>query len=107
MIQKLVAVCAAIVFLGGCEPSPDRTQKTQPPNTAAMTSETGRYQIVFSPHVRADTFLLDTKTGEIWQMQVRADLTGEPTTWERMLREDNSTDEKDLEGSFPPKQKPH
>ena len=27
----------------------------------------GRYQVVFSPMVRADTFLLDTATGTIWQ----------------------------------------
>ena len=27
----------------------------------------GRYQIVFSPLVRADTFMIDTATGTVWQ----------------------------------------
>lgn len=29
---------------------------------------TQRFQIVFSPHVRADTFLLDTRKGRVWRM---------------------------------------
>jgi hypothetical protein len=26
----------------------------------------GRFQIVFSPHLRKDTYLLDTETGRVW-----------------------------------------
>ena len=33
-----------------------------------LTPTSGRYILVFSPHVRADTFLLDTIGGSTWQM---------------------------------------
>jgi hypothetical protein len=36
--------------------------RAEPPSPSV-----GRYQIVFSPTVRADTFLLDTATGTVWQ----------------------------------------
>jgi hypothetical protein len=38
--------------------------KSQPQAISAP----GRYQIFFSPNVRADTFLVDTSTGRIWRM---------------------------------------
>ena len=38
--------------------------KSQPQPISAP----GRYQIFFSPNVRADTFLVDTSTGRIWRM---------------------------------------
>jgi hypothetical protein len=31
------------------------------------TSRPGRYQIFFNPNARADTFLVDTQTGKVWQ----------------------------------------
>ena len=30
----------------------------------------GRYQILFSPHVRSDTFLLDTVSGDCYQQRI-------------------------------------
>ncbi len=42
----------------------------------------GRYVLYQHPTVRADQFLLDTKTGKIWQM-VKA--TDGSTIWEQML----------------------
>ena len=50
----------------------------------------GRFRIVFSPHARADTFLLDTQTGRVWQLM---GLNGEPTAWAPMTRLDNSQDQ--------------
>ena len=41
----------------------------------------GRYQIVFGPHARADTFLIDTQTGKIWTRTVFTFLQGEPQAW--------------------------
>lgn len=41
-----------------------------------------RYQIVFNPNVRADTFLLDTETGKIWRRAMFSDLPDQPTAWE-------------------------
>lgn len=44
-------------------------------------SATGRYQIFFSPNVRADTFLVDTSTGRIWRMAEFSDISMKPTAW--------------------------
>jgi hypothetical protein len=33
---------------------------------ASESSKPGRYQLFFSPHARADVYLLDTETGRIW-----------------------------------------
>jgi hypothetical protein len=41
----------------------------------------GRYQIVFGPHARADTFLLDTQTGKVWVRTAFTFLQGEPDAW--------------------------
>jgi hypothetical protein len=46
-----------------------------------------RFRIVFSPHARADTFLLDTQTGRVWQLM---GLNGEPTAWTPMTRLDSA-----------------
>jgi hypothetical protein len=43
---------------------------------------TGRYQIVFSPHVRADTFLLDSQTGRIWMQVKMTAFENDPIAWE-------------------------
>ncbi len=50
----------------------------------------GRFRIFFSPHARADTFLLDTQTGRVWQLM---GLNGEPTAWTPMTRLDTSEDQ--------------
>lgn len=52
-------------------------------------TEVGRYQIIFNPQVRADTFLLDTATGRIWQLTRFTDLKQEPSAWLYMSRLDN------------------
>ena len=48
-----------------------------------------RFRIVFSPHVRADTFLLDTETGRTWLRTAYTHLRGDPTAWEFQTRADN------------------
>ncbi|MFN0012099.1 MAG: hypothetical protein ACKVS8_10700 [Phycisphaerales bacterium] len=45
-----------------------------------------RFQIVFSPHMRRDTFLLDTTTGASWKMVGDKD-KDEITGWERLRKE--------------------
>lgn len=57
-----------------------------------------RYQIVVSPHLRADTFLLDTQTGRVWRQTTFSNLTDQPTVWEEMLREDNPLGGRGLTG---------
>ena len=39
--------------------------QTVPP---VQRSPDGRYQLFFSPHMRSDTFLVDTATGRVWRM---------------------------------------
>lgn len=60
-----------------------------PPRESAAGGAVGRYQIVISPHVRADTFLLDTATGRVWINTQFSDLKGEPTVWQVMDRVDS------------------
>ena len=50
----------------------------------------GRYVIVFSPIVRADTFLLDSQTGKVWELVTITDVNGQPRIWNAMDRVDSS-----------------
>jgi hypothetical protein len=56
-------------------------------------SNSGRYQIIFSPHLRADTFLVDTQTGKVWQKTSYAFLQGEPEAWLNVDRIDTPLEE--------------
>jgi hypothetical protein len=49
--------------------------------------ESGRFVMFKAPG--ADTFLLDTATGNVWQTMRMTDVDGQPTWWVRMYREDN------------------
>ena len=60
---------------------------TTRPETVSTSAP--RYQIVFSPHVRADTFLLDTATGQTWQQVQYTDIEGQPEIWRPRERPDN------------------
>lgn len=72
---------------GGTEQTPG------PSRTAIPPLLTGRFQVVFSPHDRGDTFLVDTMTGRVWQLQERPDLKGAPSVWEHMDRLDTNADD--------------
>jgi hypothetical protein len=52
----------------------------------------GRYQIVFNPNMRADTFLLDTATGRVWQFVQISDLKTQPMVWMYRWRVDNDNE---------------
>ncbi len=60
---------------------------------SAAPARDGRYTIFFSPHVRADTFLLDTATGKVWVLTKFSDLNGAPSAWDYMPRLDTAADE--------------
>ena len=51
-----------------------------------------RYQIVFTPDVPGDTFLLDTSSGRVWRMTHITDLKGEPDVWMYMWRVDSEAE---------------
>lgn len=81
--MRAIALLLLIGGLSGC----DQKTPTQAPAalSAAPPPQNGRFVIVFSPLVRADTFLLDTQSGRIWTPTKYEDLVGEPTVWEDML----------------------
>jgi len=65
-------VCAIVLILVGCavgQATKNWPTKTPKPSTEASTAQShaGRYQIFFSPHARADMYLVDTETGKIWK----------------------------------------
>lgn len=52
-------------------------------------SENGLYQIFFSPHARADAYLVDTKNGKVWTNVQYTDVQGTPTIWRCQERIDS------------------
>ncbi|MGB7585706.1 MAG: hypothetical protein WBM11_12735 [Terriglobales bacterium] len=61
---------------------------------AIQTSHVGRYQMFFSPHARADVYLVDTETGKIWKPititnATDTNLKGAPEVWVYQDRVDN------------------
>ncbi len=52
----------------------------------------GRYQMFFSPHARADVYLVDTKTGKVWTNVQYTDVQGQPTVWKYQERIDSEKD---------------
>jgi hypothetical protein len=63
----------------------------EPQQTQAQLAS-GRYQIVFSPHARAETFMIDTETGRVWQFTTFVDLDGDPHAWMSVPRIDSDSD---------------
>lgn len=47
-----------------------------------------RFVIWSNPNVRADTFLLDTWTGRVWELLTYTDIEGKPRIWQYMVRVD-------------------
>ena len=52
----------------------------------------GRYQVVFSPNARADTFMIDTESGKTWQFVTFTDIEGDPHVWKPVVRVDSDSD---------------
>jgi len=57
-----------------------------------QASGAGRYQVVFSPNARADTFMIDTETGKIWQFVTFTDIEGDPHVWRPVVRVDSDSE---------------
>jgi hypothetical protein len=80
----LILVVAGVSSFVTAQVTPDKR-----PAQIQATSGAGRYQIFFSPHARADTFLIDTQTGKIWSRTKYTDIKGEPEVWELEERLDS------------------
>jgi hypothetical protein len=75
-----VLAFATLALVSGLAKAEDQL----PPGFTTVKPEPGRYQIVASALVRADTFLLDTWTGRVWQIVI--DKAGSPL-WQEMYKE--------------------
>jgi hypothetical protein len=49
----------------------------------------GRYQIFMHPQFGGDQYLLDTATGQVWQLVKFGSLEGEPIAWRPMVKLDD------------------
>jgi hypothetical protein len=72
-----VAICSLVPIIGVAGEASEATMPL------------GRFQIVFSPHARADTFLVDTQTGQVWGYTKFTDVKGEPEAWISIPRLDS------------------
>lgn len=92
MSRKQIVILTALAFLtvGVTTFLMGQAAPTVSKQATTNTSQVGRYQIVFNPNMRADTFLLDTETGQTWvQSEVTTDTVGKRTIWVFRERVDN------------------
>lgn len=97
-MKKLFAV---VLILAGCvigqTAKAPQTKATPKAEASAPQSHVGRYQLFFSPHARADVYLVDTETGLIWKPITISNardtnLQAPPEVWVYQERVDNEKD---------------
>ncbi len=86
MKRLAFAIIAVSAIVGLSFAQTPRPQAPRPTQTARQATETGRYQIFFSPIARADVYLVDTATGKIWRPinitnAEQPGLSGTPQVW--------------------------
>jgi hypothetical protein len=91
MSRKKIFTLTALAFLivGFTSFLMGQAAPTTVKQAGANASQVGRYQIVSNPNVRADTFLLDTQTGNTWTPVEITNVKGQPTIWRFKERVDN------------------
>ncbi len=89
MIGRILVMAAMVLTIAATAFAQDLPKATVP---IAAAQAHGRYQIVISPFTERNTFLLDTETGAVWQLEVLATLNGEPLVWNLMPRANNDDD---------------
>lgn len=66
-------------------PSPPQSREaTVVSASTAPGTLPARFQLSFSPFARADTFLLDTQTGRVWQLTKFTSLKGDPIAFDEV-----------------------
>ena len=85
-----VVVIAATVLVAAL--AAQRQDTGRPANDRSGSIIEGRFQIVMRDGVRADTFLLDTQEGTVWQLTTITEIEGQPTVWLFMERIDSKAD---------------
>jgi hypothetical protein len=70
-MKKLVVVVIVLVVvacaIAQTAKAPQPVKQTTVVAAASSQSHVGKYQLYFSPHARADVYLVDTETGKIWR----------------------------------------
>jgi hypothetical protein len=69
-MKKLVVVIVFVVVACAIAQTAKAPQQSKIPTAVAAApaqSHVGKYQLFFSPHARADVYLVDTETGKIWK----------------------------------------
>ena len=89
--MKAWTVALAVILAGCCIALLAQSTYSAAPQ-ARPSSSAGRYQLVVNPSARADTFLLDTATGHVWQRTKYTDLPGQPEVWQIQDRVDSQVD---------------
>ena len=83
LVLVVAGIAATVMAQGTPEKRPVQTQ---------TSVGSGRYQIVFSPLARADSYLLDTQTGKVWTHVKFTNVEGEPEVWTYEERIDNAAE---------------
>lgn len=68
----------ALLLLAGCNQVAPRQSQTSGQDGPPV----GRFTIVHSPHIERDTMLLDTATGETWQLATKSKDEDSALTWQ-------------------------
>jgi hypothetical protein len=93
-MKKTLAVVLIVVAYAIAQTTKTPQSPKQPTTTAQ--NHAGKYQIFFSPHARADVYLLDTETGQIWRPITITNAkdanlkSGAPEIWMFQERVDNA-----------------
>lgn len=82
--NRLLAVLVMALAVLGCERQPQSTPASDTPASAAAAAQPQRYQLFFSPHARADTFLVDTQKGRVWVLTKYVDFASEPSAFDEV-----------------------
>lgn len=80
-------ICGALLVALFSLHSPSFSQER--PSAPRSPEQYGRFVITFSPFARADTFLLDTQTGKVWQLTRFTDIQGDPLVFKNLDRIDS------------------
>jgi hypothetical protein len=92
-MKRIVIFAGFLLLITGLSLRSQTPAKPQPSPQPSLSSASGRYQIVFNPSVRADTFLVDTETGKVWVRTTITNVKGTPDVWKFQERIDSTADE--------------
>ena len=92
MRKSVILGTAILMALGGCDKNNLEANSGTGGNATvdaddanlkpAPVAAVGRYAIIHSPHIQADTVLLDTATGRTWQLVRTGEAQDSPNAWQ-------------------------